>query len=52
MNLMMELTDELGLTLIIASHDADFMNKLGLRHLNYHLNNHHTGSMIESVFSE
>lgn len=52
MNLMLELTDELGLTLIIASHDVEFMNKLGLRHLSYHLNNHQTGSMIESVFSE
>lgn len=52
MNLMMQLTDELGLTLIIASHDVEFMNRLGLRKLNYHLNYHHTGSAIESVFSE
>ena len=52
MNLMMELTDELGLTLIIASHDVDFMSRLGLRHLSYHLNNHQTGSTTESVFSE
>ena len=52
MDLMMELTNELGLTLIIASHDVDFMNRFGLRHISYDLNDQQTGSMIESVFAE
>ena len=52
MNLFMELITELGLTVIVASHDTKFMHALGLRQLNHHISALRSGSMVESIFSE
>jgi putative ABC transport system ATP-binding protein len=50
MHVLMELTDELGLTVVIASHDNQLIEHLGLRKIEHYFNNHHQGSIIESVF--
>ena len=52
MRLFVELTEELGLTVIIASHDTTFMNVLGLRQLAHRFNILRAGSIVESVFME
>ncbi|MEN8131262.1 MAG: ABC transporter ATP-binding protein [Pseudomonadota bacterium] len=52
MGLLIELTDELGLTMIVASHDVKLLEELGLRQLNHNINNSPSGSAIESVFTE
>lgn len=51
MSLLMRLTDELGLTMIVASHDVQFMQRLGLRQINHHLNKLQSDSVVESVFT-
>jgi putative ABC transport system ATP-binding protein len=51
MFLLMRLTDEQGLTMIVASHDVQFMRRLGLRQINHHLNKSQSGSIVESVFA-
>jgi putative ABC transport system ATP-binding protein len=51
MFLLMRLTDEQGLTMIVASHDVQFMRRLGLRQINHHLNKLKSGSIVESVFT-
>ncbi len=52
MRLFVELTEELGLTVIIASHDTTFMNVLGLHQLTHRFNILRSGSIVESVFME
>ena len=51
MLLLVRLTDELGLTMIVASHDVQFMQRLGLRRINHHLNRSKSDSIVESVFT-
>jgi putative ABC transport system ATP-binding protein len=50
MHVLMELTDELALTVIIASHDNQLIEHLGLRKIEHYFNNYHNESIIESVF--
>jgi putative ABC transport system ATP-binding protein len=50
MHVLMELTDELALTVIIASHDNQLIEHLALRKIEHSFNTHHQGSIIESVF--
>ncbi len=51
LTLLMELTSELKLTVIVASHDTQFLNELGLRQMVHHFSRVNRDSIIESVFT-
>ncbi len=51
MTLLTELIDVLDITMIIASHDWQYMDKLGLRCLKQTFKHSHDGALIESIFT-
>ncbi len=51
MTLLTELIDVLDITMIIASHDWQYMEKLGLRCLRQTFKQSHDGALIESIFT-
>jgi putative ABC transport system ATP-binding protein len=50
MALFVRLTEELGLTLIVASHDEWLLNRLGLRQLTQRFRESRDGAIVESEF--
>jgi putative ABC transport system ATP-binding protein len=52
MALFVRLTEELGLTLIVASHDKWLLNRLGLRQLKHRFRQSRDGAIVESEFLE
>ncbi len=52
MALFVRLTEELGLTLIVASHDKWLLTRLGLRQLKHRFRQSRDGAIVESEFLE